>query len=128
MSNVKVMIVDDATFMRQMLRYIIEELGYEVVAEASTGMEAILLYPIYQPDLVTMDIIMPEMDGITAMKQMIAAYDTQQTKFIMCSSTGHKDVMLEALESGATDFIIKPFHRERISDTIKDLFPSVVQQ
>lgn len=114
---VRVMIVDDAAFMRMMLRRMIEGAGFEVVAEAENGEVAVNKYKEYNPDLVTMDITMPEMDGLTAVKK-IRALDPSAT-IIMCSAMGQQGMVIDAIQSGAKDFIVKPFQQDRVIETIK---------
>jgi two-component system chemotaxis response regulator CheY len=108
----KVMIVDDAAFMRLRLRILLVEGGHEVVAEATNGREAILTYMKYKPDLVTMDIAMPELDGVGAVRA-ICKMDPA-AKIIMCSAMGQKAMVMDALCSGAKDFFVKPFQKERV--------------
>lgn len=113
----KVLIVDDAAFMRMMLRNILTNNGFEVVGEAENGAKAIQQYRELQPDLVTMDITMPDMDGITAVQQ-IKAIDPK-AKIIMCSAMGQQAMVVDAVKSGAADFIVKPFQPERVLDAIQ---------
>ncbi len=112
----RVLIVDDAAFMRMMLKDILNKNGLEVVGEAVNGADAIEKYRELQPDVVTMDITMPEMDGITSVKEIIAIYP--QAKIIMCSAMGQQPMVLEAIQSGAKDFIVKPFQADRVIDSI----------
>ncbi|MFF2088950.1 MULTISPECIES: response regulator [Paenibacillus] len=119
MEELKVMIVDDAAFMRKTLRAIIENIGHQVIAEAENGVEAIRLFKLLQPDLITMDITMPEMDGISAVKEIKAI--SSDIKIIMCSAMGQRALIIEALQAGANDFIVKPFHSDRIAHAIEDL-------
>ena len=113
----RIMIVDDAAFMRMMLKDILTKNGYEVVAEASNGQEALLKYEEAKPDLVTMDITMPEMDGIAAVKE-IKKRDPQ-AKIIMCSAMGQQAMVIESIQAGAKDFIVKPFQADRVVDAVK---------
>ncbi|WP_314061211.1 response regulator [uncultured Vagococcus sp.] len=108
----KVLIVDDAVFMRMKLRDILEKNGYEVVDEAANGLEAIEKYKGANPDLVTMDITMPEMDGVEALKQ-IKAFDAN-AKVLMCSAMGQQAMVMDAIRAGAVDFIVKPFDSDRV--------------
>jgi len=110
------MIVDDAIFMRMKLKDILEKNGYEVVAEAQNGADAIEKYKAERPDIVTMDITMPEMDGIEALKG-IKKIDAS-AKVIMCSAMGQQAMVMEAIQSGALDFIVKPFETDRVIDSI----------
>ncbi|MEH7107205.1 MULTISPECIES: response regulator [Bacillaceae] len=112
----KVLIVDDAAFMRMMLKDILVKNGLEVVGEAVNGADAIEKYKELKPDVVTMDITMPEMDGITAVKN-IKAIDPK-ANVIMCSAMGQQPMVLEAIQSGAKDFVVKPFQADRVMDSI----------
>ncbi|HJA91369.1 MAG TPA: response regulator [Candidatus Jeotgalibaca merdavium] len=107
-----ILIVDDAAFMRMKLKDILEKNGYNVVGEAQNGLEAVSLYKEVKPDLVTMDITMPEMDGIEALKE-IKAVDPA-AKVIMCSAMGQQGMVMEAIKMGAIDFIVKPFDTARV--------------
>ena len=115
MSN-RVLIVDDAIFMRMKLKDILEKNGFEVVAEAQNGMEAIEKYKSERPDLVTMDITMPEMDGIEALKK-IREIDNS-AKVIMCSAMGQQGMVMDAIKAGAIDFIVKPFDTTRVIESL----------
>uniref|UniRef100_A0A7C1F347 Stage 0 sporulation protein A homolog n=1 Tax=Ammonifex degensii TaxID=42838 RepID=A0A7C1F347_9THEO len=108
----RVLIVDDAAFMRMMIKNILTKNGYEVVGEAENGIVAVELYKQLKPDLVTMDITMPEMDGIASVKA-IRAVDPN-AKIIMVSAMGQQAMVMEAIQAGAKDFIVKPFQQERI--------------
>lgn len=113
----KVLIVDDATFMRMMIKDILEKNGYQVVGEAPNGLKAVELYKAEKPDVVTMDITMPEMDGIEAVKA-IKAFDPA-AKIIMCSAMGQQSMVMDAIRAGAKDFIVKPFQADRVLEAIK---------
>ena len=113
----RIMIVDDAIFMRMKLKDILEKNGYEVVAEAQNGADAIEKFRAERPDIVTMDITMPEMNGIEALKG-IKRIDPS-AKVIMCSAMGQQAMVMEAIQSGALDFIVKPFETERVIDSIQ---------
>ncbi|RXJ00716.1 response regulator [Anaerobacillus alkaliphilus] len=115
-SLARIMIVDDAAFMRMTLKNIISQAGHEVVGEAANGLEAVETYKLTQPELVTMDITMPEMDGIQALKE-IKKIDPK-AKILMCSAMGQQGMVIEAIQSGAADFIVKPFNAERINESI----------
>ncbi|MCQ2969686.1 MAG: response regulator [Clostridium sp.] len=115
----KILIVDDAAFMRMMIKDILTKNGYEVVAEAANGLEAVELYKAHQPDLVTMDITMPEMDGIEAVKQ-IKVFNPG-AKVIMCSAMGQQSMVMDAIKAGANDFIVKPFQAERVLEAVKKI-------
>lgn len=108
----KVLVVDDATFMRIKLRDILEKNGYEVVGEAENGLQAVEKYKELNPDIVTLDITMPEMDGIEALKQ-IKEHDAD-SKVLMCSAMGQQSMVMDAIRAGAVDFIVKPFDTERV--------------
>lgn len=112
----KVLIVDDAAFMRMMIRDILERHGYEVVGEAENGEQAVEMYKKLRPDLVTMDITMPEMDGITAVKE-IMKFDPK-AKIIMSSAMGQQAMVIDAIQAGARDFIVKPFQPERVLEAV----------
>ena len=113
----KVLIVDDAAFMRMMIKDILEKNGYDVIGEASNGLVAVDLYKKEKPDVVTMDITMPDMDGIEAVKQ-IRAFDPN-AKIIMCSAMVQQSMVMDAIKSGAKDFIVKPFQADRVLEAIK---------
>jgi two-component system chemotaxis response regulator CheY len=113
----RILIVDDAAFMRMMIRDILTKNGFEVVGEAQDGMQAIEKFKDLQPDLVTMDITMPEMDGITALKE-IRKIDPN-AKVIMCSAMGQQAMVIDAIQAGAKDFIVKPFQADRVLEAIK---------
>lgn len=116
MSN-RVLIVDDAAFMRMMIKEILSKNGYDVVGEASDGAQAIEKYQELTPDLVTMDITMPEMDGITALKEIKKI--NPSAKVIMCSAMGQQAMVIDAIQAGAKDFIVKPFQADRVIEAIK---------
>lgn len=111
-----VLVADDAQFMRLSLRQIIEKMGYKVIAEAASGPEAIAKYKFYRPDIVTMDITMPEMDGIEAVKELRKI--DPQAKIVVISAMGHTAFVFEAIAAGASGFIVKPFKE---ADVIKNL-------
>jgi two-component system chemotaxis response regulator CheY len=113
----KVLIVDDAAFMRMMIKDILVKNGFEISGEAPNGLKAIELYKAEKPDVVTLDITMPEMDGIQALKE-IRSFDPS-SKVIMCSAMGQQAMVMEAIKSGAKDFIVKPFQSERVLEAIK---------
>ena len=110
----KILIVDDAAFMRMMIKDILTKNGYEVVAEAANGVEAVELYKSHQPDLVTM-----EMDGIEAVKQIKAV--NPAAKVIMCSAMGQQSMVMDAIKAGANDFIVKPFQADRVLEAVKKI-------
>jgi two-component system chemotaxis response regulator CheY len=113
----RVLIADDASFMRQMIREIIEEEGYEVVGEATNGIEAVAQFEALSPDLVTMDIVMPKCSGIDAVKGILK--DNPNARVVMCSALGQETLVMEALQAGAADFIVKPFKPENVIATLK---------
>ncbi|HZG83109.1 MAG TPA: response regulator, partial [Brevibacillus sp.] len=113
----KVLIVDDAAFMRMMIKEILSKNGYTVVGEASDGAQAVEKYKELGPDLVTMDITMPEMDGIAALKE-IKKMDPN-ARVIMCSAMGQQAMVIDAIQAGAKDFIVKPFQADRVLEAIK---------
>ena len=116
-----VMVVDDAAFMRMTLKNSLESEGFEVIAEAEDGREAVEKYKNETPDLVTMDITMPDMDGLEATKEIINNIDPQ-AKIIMVSAMGQQKMVIEAIETGAEDFIVKPFDDDRITEAINKVF------
>jgi two-component system chemotaxis response regulator CheY len=113
----RILIVDDAAFMRMMLKNILSQNGYEIAGEAANGLEAVTLYKELRPDLVTMDITMPEMDGITAVRE-IRKLDSE-AKIIMCSAMGQQAMVIESIQAGAKDFIVKPFQPDRVLEAVK---------
>jgi two-component system, chemotaxis family, chemotaxis protein CheY len=112
----KVLVVDDAKFMRVTLTNMLEKGNHQVIGEAENGREATELYRSLQPDVVTMDITMPEMTGIEAVKQIISEFP--EAKIIMCSSMGQQQMVLSAIEAGAKDYIVKPFDESRVNTAI----------
>lgn len=112
-----IMIVDDAAFMRMMIKDILTKNGYNVVGEAENGAVAIDKYKECKPDLVLMDITMPEMDGLQALKK-IKENDPSAT-VIMCSAMGQQAMVIESIQSGAKDFIVKPFQADRVLEAVK---------
>jgi two-component system chemotaxis response regulator CheY len=114
---VKVLIVDDAAFMRMMLKNIIEKSGHEVVGEAENVPMAVELYKSAKPDLVTMDITMPKLSGIEGVKQIMEM--DPKANIIMVSAMGQQAMVMEAIKAGAKDFIVKPFQQERIIKAVE---------
>ena len=112
-----ILIVDDAAFMRMMIKDILSKNGYTVAAEAENGKVAVDKYNEAKPDLVLMDITMPEMDGIQALKAIKA--NDPNAQVIMCSAMGQQAMVIEAIQSGAKDFIVKPFQAERVLEAVK---------
>ncbi|HPT87866.1 MAG TPA: response regulator [Bacillota bacterium] len=113
----RVLVVDDAAFMRMMIKDILRKGGYEVVGEAEDGAKAIEKYKELQPDLVTMDITMPDMDGITAVKE-IRKIDPNAL-IIMCSAMGQQAMVIDAIQAGARDFVVKPFQPDRVLEAVR---------
>ncbi len=112
-----ILICDDAAFMRMMIKDILTKNGYNVVGEAENGLKAVERFNETKPDLVLMDITMPEMDGIQALKK-IKEMDPS-ANIIMCSAMGQQAMVIEAIQSGAKDFIVKPFQAERVLEAVK---------
>lgn len=110
------MIVDDAALMRTLLKNFIEESGHEVIGVAQNGKEAVELFDQLKPDVITMDITMPDMDGITAVKKILSK--DPKAKIIICSAMGQQKFVLDAIAAGAKDYLIKPFQRDRIIESI----------
>ena len=113
----KVLIVDDAAFMRMMIKDILSKNGYEVAGEADNGVKAVEKYKELTPDLVLMDITMPEMNGIDAVKN-IKAIDPG-AKIVMCSAMGQQAMVIESIQAGARDFIVKPFQADRVLEAVR---------
>lgn len=120
----KALVVDDARYMRTLLTDILQKMNITVAGEASNGIEAIKQYNIIQPDLVFMDITMKDMNGLEALKG-IRAIDPK-AKVIMCSAMGQQSFVIEAIKSGAIDFIVKPFGPERVEEAINKAIVSQV--
>jgi two-component system chemotaxis response regulator CheY len=112
----KILIVDDAAFMRMMIKNILIKEGYDVVGEAENGAQAVEKYKDLNPDLVTMDITMPEMDGISAVKEIMKI--NKGAKVVMCSAMGQQAMVIDAIQAGAKDFIVKPFQPDRVIEAI----------
>lgn len=113
----RVLIVDDALFMRNMLKDICVRAGFEVVAEGDNGEAALELFRKHRPDLVTMDIVMPKRSGIEALQDIMV--EDPQARVVMVSALGQDSLVLEAVEAGARDFIVKPFKEEKVIDVIR---------
>ncbi len=120
----RVLVVDDAIFMRKMISDILEGHGMEIVGEADTGADAVQKYAELKPDLVTMDIIMPEMNGIDAVRDIIAA--DSNARIVMCSALGQQALVQDALAAGAKDFLIKPFNPSRVVEVVTRVLNQVV--
>ena len=112
-----ILVVDDAAFMRMMIKDILSKNGYNVVGEAENGAKAIEKYSELKPDLVLMDITMPELDGIGALKKI--KENDASAKIIMCSAMGQQAMVIESIQAGAKDFIVKPFQADRVLEAVK---------
>ena len=112
-----ILICDDAAFMRMMIKDILAKNGYNIVGEAENGAKAVEKYAELKPDLVLMDITMPEMDGIEALKKIKAA--DANASIIMCSAMGQQAMVIESIQSGAKDFIVKPFQADRVLEAVQ---------
>ena len=112
-----ILICDDAAFMRMMIKDILVKNGYNIAAEAENGIKAVEKYNETKPDLVLMDITMPEMDGRQALKQIKAA--DPNASVVMCSAMGQQAMVIESIQSGARDFIVKPFQPDRVLEAVK---------
>lgn len=113
----RILVVDDAAFMRMMIKDILVKNDFEVVGEGQDGLEAVEKYKELKPDLVTMDITMPEMDGITALKEI--QKDNPEARIVMCSAMGQQAMVIDAIQAGAKDFIVKPFQADRVVEAIE---------
>lgn len=114
----RVLVVDDAPIVRLMLKDILLENGYEVIGECSNGKEAVLKYVELKPDLITMDIIMPEKDGIQALEEILAV--DRNAKIVMVSAVDQRESLMQAIKLGAVDYIVKPFENERVVSALKN--------
>jgi two-component system, chemotaxis family, chemotaxis protein CheY len=112
----RVLVVDDAAFMRKMVTDALVKAGHEVVGEASNGVEAIASYRDLKPDLATLDITMPEKDGLAALREIIAFDPT--ARVVMCSALGQESKVLESIRLGARDFVVKPFQAGRVQEAV----------
>ncbi|MCC6831544.1 MAG: response regulator [Thermoleophilia bacterium] len=112
-----VLIADDAAFMRMMIKNILTEAGYEIAGEAENGAVAVAKYKELKPDLTTMDITMPEMDGLQALKEIRSA--DPSARVVMCSAMGQQSMVIESIQAGAKDFIVKPFQPDRVLEAIQ---------
>lgn len=121
-----VLVVDDSLIMRRNISKIIESLGHRVVGEAKDGLESITLYMKFKPDLVTMDITMPEMDGITAVKELKKI--DKHAKIIMVTSHGQEEMVINAIRCGASGYLLKPINVVKLRDSIRKVFPSIVDE
>ena len=116
--GIDVLIADDLKFIKLVLRELVEKAGFRVVGEASNGQEAVDLYENKRPDVVLMDITMPKMDGLAALKRILQL--DPEANVIMCSALGQQSLIVQALQLGARDFIVKPFREERVVAAIKN--------
>ncbi len=114
-----VLVVDDAIFMRTMIGDILKQAGFEVVGEAASGVEAVEKYKELKPDLVTMDIVMPDMGGIDAVREIIK--EDPEARILMCSAMGQQGLVVEAIQAGARDFVVKPFQPSRVIEAVQRL-------
>lgn len=112
-----ILIVDDASFMRMMIKDILSKNGFTILGEAENGLKAVEKYKELNPDLVIMDITMPEMDGIQAVKEIKKI--NSNAKIVMCSAMGQQAMVIEAIQAGAKDFIVKPFQADRVVEAVK---------
>jgi two-component system chemotaxis response regulator CheY len=112
-----VLIVDDAAFMCKMLKDMLADTGFEVIGEATNGAEAIAKYTALKPDLVLMDIMMPDVSGVAAVKEIVAA--DSQARIVICSVLRQQDMVMEALRAGARDFVVKPFSANKIREALQ---------
>lgn len=115
----RVLVVDDASFMRQIIKNVVGDLGFTVCGEAENGKDALDKACELQPDIITMDVTMPVMNGLEALKRMRAC--GVNAKIIMCSAMHQNEIVMDALRSGADDFIMKPFKEENLKETIQKL-------
>ena len=115
----KIMLVDDAAFMRMMVKNALTKSGYDNIIEAQDGAEAVKKYAEEKPDMVFMDITMPNMDGLQALKASRGNHP--DAKIVMCTAMGQESMVVDAIKSGAKDFIVKPFNQERIVETVKTI-------
>jgi two-component system, chemotaxis family, chemotaxis protein CheY len=115
--GLRILIADDALFMRNMLKEIFVNAGFQVVGEAADGIEAVERYHELRPDLVTMDIVMPLKSGIEALQQITR--EDPDARVVMCSALGQETLVIEAVQAGAKDFIVKPFKEERVLDVVR---------
>jgi two-component system chemotaxis response regulator CheY len=115
--NHTVLVCDDAIFMRTMIRDILSQAGFEVVGEADSGVQAVEKYRQLKPDLVTMDIVMPDMGGIEAVREICKS--DPGAKILMCSAMGQQALVVEAIQAGAKDFVVKPFQPSRVLEAVQ---------
>ncbi len=116
--SIRILIADDALFMRKMLKKVFSGDEFEVAGEAANGFEAVAMYKKLQPDITTMDIVMPLKNGIDAIREIFRI--DNRAKVIVCSAFGQETLILEAIEAGAANYVIKPFTREKILDIVRE--------
>ena len=114
-----VLVCDDAIFMRTMITDILTQAGYEVIGEAESGAQAVEKFRQLRPDLVTMDIVMPDMGGIEAVREICK--ESPEAKILMCSAMGQQALVVEAIQAGAKDFVVKPFQPSRVLEAVQRL-------
>jgi two-component system chemotaxis response regulator CheY len=112
-----VLVCDDAIFMRTMISDILSQAGFEVIGEAETGVQAVERFKELKPDLVTMDIVMPDMGGIDAVREIMKI--DSAAKVLMCSAMGQQALVVEAIQAGAKDFVVKPFQPSRVLEAVQ---------
>lgn len=117
--SITIMVVDDASFMRSMIRDIFSRGPFVIAGEADNGVEAIRLYRELRPNLTTMDIVMPQMDGLSALREILKI--DPAAKVVMCSALGQESLIAEAIEAGALDFIVKPFQPSRVLKVVQSV-------
>ena len=115
--NHTVLVCDDAIFMRTMISDILSQAGFEIVGEAESGVQAVEKYRQLKPDLVTMDIVMPDMGGIEAVREICNS--DPEAKILMCSAMGQQALVVEAIQAGAKDFVVKPFQPSRVLEAVQ---------
>jgi len=115
--NQTVLVCDDAIFMRTMISDILSQAGFEVVGEAESGLQAVEKYRMLKPDLVTMDIVMPDMGGIEAVREICK--NDPEARILMCSAMGQQALVVEAIQAGAKDFVVKPFQPSRVLEAVQ---------
>jgi two-component system, chemotaxis family, chemotaxis protein CheY len=115
--NHTVLVCDDAIFMRTMISDILSQAGFEIVGEAESGVQAVAKYRELKPDLVTMDIVMPDMGGIEAVREICKA--DPEARILMCSAMGQQALVVEAIQAGAKDFVVKPFQPSRVLEAVQ---------
>jgi len=115
--NQTVLVCDDAIFMRTMISDILSQAGFEIVGEAESGVQAVEKYKVLKPDLVTMDIVMPDMGGIEAVREICKG--DPEARILMCSAMGQQALVVEAIQAGAKDFVVKPFQPSRVLEAVQ---------